>query len=165
MPLRETEIASMRNALRKLRFYFLGSPLYDAYTRNLRTTHYGLGREKRFAVEWNRSAANRPVRCRSLNPIHNTSFTCLLNNRDRTMYTRVSFVIYQFYTRHQRAESIKYRAVTTRICCSETYLTVNSRINVTPKIRSYKTQLLKLMSMLRFNSYNPRRESGTKFYI
>jgi len=61
----------MENALRKLRFYFLGSPLYDAYTRNLRTTNYRLGREKRFTAEWNRSTANRLTRCRSLNPIHN----------------------------------------------------------------------------------------------
>lgn len=90
----ETKIASKWEAAVKIaRFHFHGSPLYDAYTRNLQTTNYRLG--------GGRPAAGLGIVTRAsrlLGPIHDDeSSMCLLNNKRaiaRTMYPRV---INQFY--------------------------------------------------------------------
>jgi len=122
----------MENALRKIWFYFLRSVLYDACT-NLRTTNYTFGREKRFTAEWNPSTANRLTRCRSLNPIHNTSFTCLLNNHDRMrgIFACESHDISILCKITCRKNKIS-RGYDTRIYRFKIHLTMKSRVEVVP---------------------------------
>lgn len=114
-------------ALKVARFHFLGSPLYDAYARNLRATNYRLGRERASDLlpGGNRNAVGPVSRLDRRIQHHDKSSTCLLNNRDRAhnVSPRVSRARYINFMRAKLRTDKERKISRTRVRNVTFYLT------------------------------------------